>query len=210
MKRLITWLFALMILPVMVATANAAEFEEGVHYQRVSQKLPTTSGKKIEVAEMFWYGCPHCNQFEPFIKRWKAKLASDVQFVRIPAMFRPEWEVHARAYYISEALGVVEKTHAALFTAMHDQRRNINTLDEVAALYAELGINRKDFDQAAHSFATESKIRRAKDMVRRSGIDGVPALIVNGKYRIDAQMAGGYPNMLKVADFLVEKERKGK
>lgn len=210
MKRIVTWLAAVFLMPLMMATAQASNFEEGVHYKRVSPALPTSTGKKIEVAEYFWYGCPHCNQFEPFLNRWKKKLAADVEFVRIPATFRPEWEVHARAYYAAESMGVLDKTHSATFSALHDQRRNLFSPDEISAFYGDLGIDRKQFDAATKSFSTSSKLNRAKDLVRRSGIEGVPAVVVNGKYRIDAQSAGGYANMLKVVDFLVERERKGK
>lgn len=210
MKRIFTWLAAAIVMPLMIATAQASSFEEGVHYKRINPALPTSTGKKIEVAEYFWYGCPHCNQLEPYVIRWKKKLASDVEFVRIPATFRPEWEIHARAYYAAESMGVLDKTHPATFSALHDQRRSVYSPDEISAYYGELGVDRKQFDTATKSFSTSSKVNRAKDLVRRSGIEGVPALIINGKYRVDAQSAGGYANMLKVADFLVDRERKGK
>lgn len=210
MKSIFTWLATALILPFIIATAQAADYEAGVHYKIINPKLPTSTANKIEVAEFFWYGCPHCNQFEPYLNRWKAKLAKDVEFLRIPGTFRPEWDVHARAYYAAESMGVLDKTHAATFSAMHDQRRALNTPEEIASFYAELGVDRKQFEQATRSFSTNSKLSRAKELVRRSGIEGVPAIMVNGKYRIDAQSAGGYANMLKVADFLVEKERKTK
>jgi len=208
MKNWTLWLCSVMLLPALASAAPL--YSENIHYEKVLPPQPTTTGKKVEVVEMFWYGCPHCNALEPYVNRWLKKIPANAEFVRIPAIFRPQWEQHARAYYTAEILGVLEKTHSAMFEAIHGQKRNINTDEEIKKFFIEHGVSEKDFDRVFRSFAVEAKIRRAKDMSERYGIKGVPALIVNGKYRTGAQQAGGNANIFKVVNFLVEQEGTGK
>ena len=186
----------------------APVYKEKIHYELVLPAQPTTTDKKVEVVEMFWYGCPHCNALEPYVNRWLKKIPPNAEFVRIPAIFQPQWEQHARAYYTAEILGVLDKTHSALFDAIHQQKRHINTDEEIQKFFAEHGVSEKDFKRVFRSFAVEAKIRRAKDMSQRYGIRGVPALIVNGKYRTSAQLAGGNANIFQVVNYLIEQENK--
>lgn len=208
MKKWAIWLCTTALLPGMVFAAP--DYKEKIHYELVLPAQPTTTGNKVEVVEMFWYGCPHCNALEPYVNRWLKKMPANAEFVRIPAIFRPEWEQHARAYYTAEILGVLDKTHSAMFDAIHQQKRHINTDEEIQKFFAEHGVSEKDFKRVFRSFAVEAKIRRAKDMSQRYGIRGVPALIVNGKYRTSAQLAGGNANIFRVVDFLVQKESSAK
>lgn len=189
---------------------SAPKFSEKIHYESVVPAQPTSTGKKVEVVEMFWYGCPHCNALEPYVNRWLKKMPANVEFVRMPAIFRPQWEVHARAYYTAEILGVLDKIHHKLFEAIHDQKRKVNTEEEIKKFFVEQGVSEKDFGRVFRSFAVEAKVRRAKDMSQRYGIRGVPALIVNGKYRTGSHMAGGNAKVFRVVNFLVDNESKGK
>lgn len=189
-------------------TAVAATYKEKIHYELVSPPQPTTTKDKVEVVEMFWYGCPHCNRLEPLVEKWLKKKPKNAEFVRIPAIFRPEWELHARAFYTAEILGVLEKTHSAMFAAIHGERKRMNTEDEIMQLYEKFGVKPEEFKRVFKSFAVEAKVRRAKDMSRRYGINGVPSLIVNGKYRTGAQLAGGQNKIFKVVNFLIDKESK--
>lgn len=209
MKRFALWMVTALSLALAPA-AFAASYQEGVQYDRVKPAQPTATGKKIEVVELFWYGCPHCYEFEPSVKRWEKSLGSDVEFVRMPATFRPEWELHARAFYTAQMLGVLDKLHPATFTAIHELRERLNTEEALQAHFGKNGVSAEDFKRAFRSFAVESKVRRAKDMTQRYGTDGVPALIVNGKYWTGPQKAGGYAEMLKIADQLIEQERKAR
>jgi thiol:disulfide interchange protein DsbA len=205
------WIIAICSLALLPGLAVAAPtYKEKIHYERVLPAQPTTTGDKVEVVEMFWYGCPHCNSLEPYVNRWVKKKPAQAEFVRMPAIFRPEWELHARAYYTAEILGVLEKTHAAMFEAIHQQKRRLSTDAEIQKLFAEHGVSTEDFNRVFRSFAVEAKIRRAKDMSERYGIRGVPALIVNGKYRTGAQLAGGNANIFRVVDYLVVQESQGK
>lgn len=209
MKKIVLW-----FLPVMFAffslymvTASAETYTEGKDYELVQPPQPTsTSGDKIEVVELFWYGCPHCYQFEPYVQRWLKKKPANVEFVRIPGIFRPEWAFLARTYYTEEVLGVTDKIHQSLFEAIHELRRPLNNEDAMADFFAEHGVKKEDFHRVFRSFAVESKVRRAMDMSHRYGANGVPTMIVNGKYRTSASQTGSHANTLKVVDFLIQKE----
>jgi thiol:disulfide interchange protein DsbA len=184
------------------------EFQEGVHYERVNPPQPVSTGDKIEVLEVFWYGCPHCYRFEPFVERWLARKPANAEFVRLPGVLNPNWEPAARAFYTAELLGVFDKIHMPLFNAIHQQQRPLDTEAQLMEFFAEHGVSKDDFKKTYNSFAVETKVRRAQAMQARYGIDGVPAVIVNGKYRVSARTAGGNPQMLKVIDYLVAKEGK--
>jgi thiol:disulfide interchange protein DsbA len=123
-------------------------------------------------------------------------------------VFRPLWGFHAKVYYTAEVLGVLDQVHPAMFEAMHVQRRKMNSVDEVKALFAQHGVTSEKFDNALNSFAVDAKVRRATDLTRRYGLEGVPALVINGKYVTDGVMAHGHNGMLQVTDYLISKESK--
>jgi len=215
MKNRTLWLCSVALLssltgafPSLVSAAPL--FSENIHYEKVIPAQPTTTGKKVEVVEMFWYGCPHCNALEPYVNRWLKKKPANAEFVRIPAIFQPGWEPLARAYYTAEILGVLDKTHSAMFETIHDKKQRINSDEDIKKFFLDHGVSEQDFSRVYRSFAVEAKIRRAKDMTNRYGIRGVPSLIVNGKYRTGAQLAGGNAKIFKVVNFLIEKESQGK
>jgi thiol:disulfide interchange protein DsbA len=183
----------------------AATYEEGEEYELVTPPQPTSTGDKIEVVELFWYGCPHCYQFEPYVQRWLKTKPANVEFVRIPAVFRPDWALFARTYYTAQVLGVVDKIHQPFFEAIHELRKPMKTEDQIAAFFAQHGVKKEDFHKVFRSFAVESKVRRAIDMTRRYGANGVPTMIVDGKYRTSATQSGSHANTLKVVDFLIKK-----
>lgn len=204
----ITLLISLGLVAVTGLVSAAINYKEKIHYERVVPVQPTSTEGKIEVVEMFWYGCPHCNNLEPYVERWLKKMPKKVEFVRMPAIFNPKWEVHARAYYTAEILGALDKTHKAMFDAIHGQKRKLNTEKEIMDFFAERGVSNKDFKRVFKSFAVEAKVRRAKDMSRRYGIKGVPSLIVNGKYRTGSTLAGNNANIFKVVNHLIKQESK--
>jgi len=188
--------------------ALAEVYEEGVHYERIVPAQPTSTANKVEVLEIFWYGCPHCFRFEPYIERWLRKKPKNAQFVRLPGIFRPSWEVGARAFYTAKLLGVFDELHKPILNAIHLQKRRLDTEEQMRDFFAENGVDKKDFIKTYNSFAVGTRLRRAKTMSSRYGISGVPAIIVAGKYRLSAQTAGSNAEMLKVINFLVEKESK--
>ena len=204
-KMLKTFAVAVMLALAAVA-ATAEEFKEGQHYEMLSPAQPTSTGDKIEVVELFWYGCPHCYAFEPDIAAWLERKAPYIAFVRVPAVFAKNWEVHARAYYAAEQLGVLEKIHKPLFAALHDEKRKLFSEDELAEFFAEHGVTEEAFHAAFDSFDVDTKTRHAIALTRSYGVSGVPSIIVNGKYRSSAQQAGDYDHLLKLVDFLADKE----
>jgi thiol:disulfide interchange protein DsbA len=198
-------LLGLFLLPGGTALA---QYDEGIQYERLVAPVPTVDASKVEVVELFWYGCPHCYRLEPDLKKWLKSKPANVVFVRVPAVFRPLWGFHAKVYYTAEVLGVLDQVHEAMFEAMHVQRRKMSSVNEVKALFAQYEVTSEKFDNAFNSFAVDAKVRRATDLTRRYGLEGVPALVINGKYVTDGVMAHGHNGMLQVTDYLISKESK--
>jgi len=206
MKKVLGLLTLLIFAPLAVA---GGDYDEGIEYQALAAPQPTADADKIEVLELFWYGCPHCYHLEPELAEWLKHKPDDVQFVRVPAVLGPSWEMHARAYYTAELLGVLDKIHGPLFDRIHKEHKPIHNTAELKAFFKEHGVSEADFDKTYSSFAVITKTNRAKQVREMYGVTGVPTLIVNGKYRTTAKLAGGNKQMLQVVDFLVAKERKG-
>ena len=172
------------------------------------QPIQPATGK-IEVAEVFGYVCPACARFQPLIGPWKAGLPSDVNFVYVPAMFGSMWDDYGRAFYAAEALGVQEKTHDALYSAIHIEHSlkgelGRDSVEDIANFYGKYGVNPKTFADTMGSFSVVAKTNRAKQFAQRSKISGTPSLIVAGKYLVKGK---GYEDMLRIADHLIARER---
>lgn len=192
----------------LVSVASATEYEAGKHYKILEKAVPVMQDGQIHVEEAFWYGCSHCYSLESVIVPWKKTLASDVTFSRVPAMFGRAWVVHAQLYYTADALGILEQIHADIFNAIHLQKLRLVDRDEQRDfLMTKAGISAEEFDKAYESFAVRSKMTRGDKRVRAFEISGVPTLIVNGQYVVDASSAGSQAEMVKVVDYLIEKER---
>ena len=189
---------------LIALSAHAGQYLEGKHFVPVSPKVPAVLDVKArhEVVELFWYGCPHCFEFEPYIQMWSEEKADDVNLIRIPAIFNPRWEQHARAFYALEMMGVLARGHELLFDGMHEQGRALANLDSMARFLATNDIDEAQFREAFHSFAVETKITQAKDLIRKYQIRGVPAVIVDGEYRITGNSAGGYDQMIEIIEQL--------
>lgn len=202
MKKLAAFLvMALMALPVL------AEFKAGTDYQVLATPQPTADSARVEVLELFWYGCPHCYHLEPELSAWLQHKPDDVAFVRMPAILGPSWELLARAYYTAELLGVLDQIHRPLFDHLHKDHQRINSTAGLKAFFVGQGVSAADFDKTFNSFAVVTMTNRAKEAHNLYGITGVPTIVVNGKYRTTAGIAGGNERMLQVVDFLVAKER---
>jgi thiol:disulfide interchange protein DsbA len=165
---------------------------------------------KIEVVELFWYGCPHCYHFEPVINPWVDKLPKDVNFKRVPAMFGGPWDAHGQMFLTLEAMGVEHKVHAAVFDAIQNQRKHLTKPEEMADFLATQGVDKDKFLATFNSFAIKGQVNQAKELAKKYEITGVPSMVVNGKYRFDLGTAGGPEGVLNVADQLIEKERAAK
>ena len=193
-------------------TAQAADvpLEAGKTYVELTNPVPVSVPGKIEVVELFWYGCPHCYAFEPTINPWVEKLPKDVNFKRIPAMFGGPWDAHGQLFLTLEAMGVEHKVHNAVFDAIQKQGKRLTKPDEMADFVATQGVDKDKFLATFNSFAIQGQIKQAKELAQKYGVQGVPTLIVNGKYRFDLGSTGGPEATLNVADQLIAKERAAK
>lgn len=192
---------------MLLSLAVSAEYTAGVHYAKLPFAVKTANPAKVEVVEVFGYPCPHCNSFEPLLKNWHKKAEGNVDFQRIPVVFGRSWEPFARAYYTSELMKGLDKTHEATFNAVHVERRRLRKQEDFSEFYSSLGLNGAKFGKYFNSFAVNAKMKQGDARARGYEITGVPSMVVNGKYRVTAQMAGGQVEMLKVVDYLVNKEK---
>lgn len=216
MKRRSFWmaLLAALLIPVVgcadeaqtsAAASAPVEYDLGIDYEQVTPPLPGSAEGKVEVTEFFWYGCPHCYQFEPYLAAWVENKPDYVEFRRVPAIFNnPVWELHARAFYTAEVLEVLDKIHQPLFHAIHEGRQRLSTREALKAFFADHGVDGKSFDNTFESFAVESLLRRARDLTKRSGIDGVPATMIDGRYKVGAQMATTYKKLIQTTAYVAE------
>jgi len=178
-------------------TATPPPFQEGKDYVRLPTPVPTSVPDKAEVIEFFSYTCPHCNDLEAVAREWLKRKPENVTFVRIAVAFGATWEPGARAYYAAEALGVLDKVHQPLFDAIHREKRKLSSEDELAALFAEHGVDQDAFRKAYKSFQTETQMRRGNQLAQRYGVRGVPGMIVNGQYEVRS------PRIFEVVDYLL-------
>lgn len=199
-------LSAFFCVPMLAAAAEA----EGQGYEALSNPQPTQHPDKVEIIEFFWYGCPHCYSFEPELTAWLKTAPKNVEFIRQPAVFNDTWGKHAKAYFVAEALGVVDKVHADLFDAIQNKKQKLETEDELSDFFAAHGVDKAQFKEAFSSFAVDTKMRQAPVIAGKYGITGVPTVIVNGKYVTSGPLAGSHEKMLEVMDKLIKQESAGK
>lgn len=207
----------------LVATGSvvAADgpYVEGKDYFLVEPPQPTSTGDKVEVLEVFSFGCPACYQFNPTMKKIAESLPKNAAVAYLPASFRADedWPLFQRAYYTAQALGIEEKSHDAMFNAVWGPKGALaardeagkplhHTLEEVAQFYSAYGVKAEDFVATANSFSISTKMKRADAYVKASGTDSTPTLVVNGKYRLTGQSAGSLDKLMAIVQYLVQKE----
>jgi thiol:disulfide interchange protein DsbA len=198
-----------LIAGLMVGAAQAEEFMEGVEYTLISKPLRTVEKPgTVEVREYFWYGCPHCFHLEPTMQEWLSKNPQGVNLQMQPAILGASWAPGAQAFYAAAQLGVLDKLHPALFNGIHLEGDHTLVKDEMAieALFEKIGVDPETFRKSWDSFGVQSRVKQAYRMTRQSGIQGVPAVVVAGKYLTDASSAGGTQQMFEVIEYLVAKE----
>ena len=205
MNKIFMVLSALLIAGALQA---APAFEEELHYFSVIPEQPGAEGDRVQVIEFFWYACPHCYRLEPSLNAWLKRKPAYVEFDRIPAMFsRPDVVLHAKTYYALRLMGLADELHEKIFVAVHEQRRALKTQQEMEAFLKEQGVDIDAFRKAMKSFAVQTQARRAAVLAERFDIRGVPALVVDGKYRTSG-LEG--ETMMQVTDFLVDRVRQEK
>ena len=194
--------------------AAPQRFQEGVHFKRFRPaKLTVEGGTGVEVAEVFWYGCNHCYNLEPTLRRWAAEAPENVRFVKVPAVWNPVVATHAQVFYTIEALAGADKledkdaVHMAFFDKLHVDRQRMTSESDIAAFLEPFGVSRADFEGTWTSPWVTLRMNQAKRLNQAYGIASVPTIVVNGKYVTDEGMAGSKPALVAVIDELVAVER---
>jgi protein dithiol oxidoreductase (disulfide-forming) len=195
----------------IAALPSSERLKEGTTYRRVVPAQPTSVAPgKVEVVEVFWYGCSHCFELDPAIESWRKKgKPGYVEFTRVPGMWNDTLRIHARLYYATEALGKLEELHTAIFREIHVNKNPLTTVEQMKGFFKQHGVNPEEFQKVFSSFGVESKLQRADFLNRRYGITQVPTVIVNGKYLTDELMAGSERGLFDVIDDLAAHEHGG-
>lgn len=192
-------------LMVCATVLHAADYKAGTHYKELGP-IATDTGDKVEVLEFFSYSCPHCYRFEPYVNQWKKTKPDNVVFTRIPAIFRPDWEVQARAYYALTVMDKIDSLHSKIFDAIHKEKNRLNTTEAFADFVEKNGVDRQQFLKEYASFTVDSMVRKVKKKQKEYQIQGVPSVAVNGKYLTSGSMTGTYDNLIGVINHLVTVE----
>ena len=182
--------------------------QPGVNYTVLKPEQPVNAPGKIEVIEFFWYGCIHCFTLEAELEQWQRKLAPDVKFRRVPAIFNARWGHDAGIFYALEAMGVGEKLHRPLFDAIHVDRLRTDDAKALGAFMQKQGVDVKRFEEVLKSFGVQSKVRQAQQLTVAYRIDGTPAMAVHGRYTVSPEQGGSQRGILAVVDHLVALTRK--
>jgi thiol:disulfide interchange protein DsbA len=197
----------LLLVPLIACSQQAEPYIAGQQYDVIDTPVRTRDSNKIEVVEIFWYGCPHCYNFEPLVVQWQKNQQDDVDFWSSPAMWSNTMKLHAQAFYTAQALDVADKLHMPLFTTLIVERKPLSSEAQIQALFTDYGVEAEAFSKAFNSFGVSSQVRQADARARSYQITGTPEMVVNGKYRVTASKAGSQAKMLEVVDYLVSKER---
>ena len=196
------------LLLLFFSCAQAEEYVQGRHYQILDNPTITRNPSKVEVVEVFWFGCNHCYALESYIQPWKKNLPNDVDFWKSHITWNAQAETHARLFYSAKALGIEEKAIPAAFTAIWREGRNLLGNSEVEYFFKGFGIEKERYLSVSNSFGVNNAVKQANNRMRQWAVTGVPTIIVNGKYKVSGTREIGTSKLLDVVDFLIEKERK--
>ena len=199
---------AWVLLLLFFSCAQAEEYVQGRHYQILDNPTITRNPSKVEVVEVFWFGCNHCYALETYIQPWKKNLPNDVDFWKSHITWNAQAETHARLFYSAKALGIEEKAIPAAFTAIWREGRNLLGNSEVEYFFKGFGIEKERYLSVSNSFGVNNAVKQANNRMRQWAVTGVPTIIVNGKYKVSGTREIGTSKLLDVVDFLIEKERK--
>mgnify|MGYP005638257913 FL=1 len=199
MKKIISTLALLLAFALPV---TGQEYEQGINYFPLKIPQPVHTGDKIEVLELFWYRCPHCFELDPYLNKWLKSKPDFIEYVRLPAVLNRSWAFDARVFYTFVALGLVDSLHEAYFEAIHTDRKRIVTVEQLADWVADKGQDSQQILDTFNSFGVDSMVAHAADMSSRYETDGVPTIIVDGKYRTKVSLAGGHNELIDLMNSL--------
>jgi thiol:disulfide interchange protein DsbA len=195
-------------LPPAGVFAQAAAPRAGVDYMQLGRPVPTDAPTgKIEVIEFFWYNCPHCNAFEPTLAAWAKALPKDVAFRRVPIAFREDFAPQQKLFYALEAMGLLDKMHARVFAAIHDEKQVLTTGEAIINWMTKQGVDKAKFTEQFNSFSATTTASRARQIQDAYQIEGVPALGIGGRFYTDGALAKSMDRALSITDFLVAQSR---
>ncbi len=210
LKRSFFVLIGSLIMVACNAQDNSSAYRDGEHYQTLPRPVATQDPSRIEVVEVFWYGCIHCFRLESALEEWVDQLPEDVNFVRVPAMWAPVMELHARMYYAAVALGVLDQVHWPIFREMNERGNQLASEEAILNFVASQGVDREQFRRAFNSFGVTSQVTQARSKAAAYGVRGTPELVVEGKYRISTSMVGSQNALMDVASALIASERRAR
>jgi thiol:disulfide interchange protein DsbA len=209
-KSIIKYAGAAVMLSFIASTLQAqpALYVAGTHFEELPAAVRTNNPEKIEVLEVFWYGCGHCFRFQPLVDDWAHNADDDVDYLRFPAIWNEMMKIHAQAYYTAESLNVVDKVHTPIFEAINLENNRLQNERQLADMFALHGVGEEDFLRAFNSFPVQTKVNQAEQRMSDYQIRSTPNVIVNGKYLVTTNDAvTTQQDMLTIVDFLVAKER---
>lgn len=207
MRVFLVAVLLILLNPLSAFAADEPVYREGEHYLKLDSEVRPRNPAKIEVVELFSYGCPHCFTFEKPVEAWKQQQPEDVDFWRSPVTWNAQATLQARVYYTAQALGVLDRTHTPFFEALHVHGKALNSKAAIARFFADYDVDEAKFNKTFDSFGIDSQVKQAGARALSYRIEGTPELVVAGKYRISGRQLRGQAEMLKVVDFLVAKER---
>ncbi len=190
------------------AQAQAKKPERGVHYLELGTPAPTEAPPgRVEVLEFFWYNCPHCNAFEPELAAWLKRMPKNVAFRRVPVAFNASFVPQQRLYFSLEALGLIDKLHAKVFDAIHNQKVKLDEGQAIASWVVQNGVDQAKFLAAYNSFSVETKTKKSVQLQEAYKVEGVPALGIDGRFYTDAGLAGGMTRALLIVEMLAAEKK---
>ncbi|HDR9202800.1 TPA: thiol:disulfide interchange protein DsbA/DsbL [Burkholderia vietnamiensis] len=205
MKKLLSTLLLSVGLVAGFAHATPAAPVSGKDFEVMKSPQPVSApAGKVEVIEFFWYGCPHCYEFEPTLEAWVKKQGANIDFKRVPVAFRDDFVPHSKLYYAVSALGIAEKVTPAIFNAIHKQKNYLLTPQAQADFLATQGVDKKQFMDAYNSFSVQGQVKQSAELMKNYAIDGVPTVVVQGKYKTGPAYTNSIPGTAQVLDYLVK------
>ena len=203
-RKHLAWMFFLLFF----SCAQAEEYVAGRHYEILDSPSVTRDPSKVEVVEVFWFGCNHCFALESYILPWKKTLPKDVDYWKSHATWNLTLKIHARLFYSAKALGIEDKIVPGAFTAIQREGRFLTGNSELEYFFKGFGVEKEKYLSVSNSFGVNNAVKQADNRMRQWTITGVPTLIVNGKYKVSGTREVGTDRLLDVVDFLIEKERR--